>query len=161
MTADAIQRALEETGRPIPSQALLVQAAQALHDYRDVNTAVQATAWTVVQNETPAHSVLVAYQNALAEIADPRLRVARLHRSADSLRRVADFHLEEATEFDGKTAYQLGRDPELAAIFAKRAAAAHSLSAEKLEAAAARDAEAETLAAALSRTTELMRVVAG
>jgi hypothetical protein len=103
---------------------------------------------------------LLAYRAALAEEADPALRIARLHREASDLDARAQPLWAEAAEFSGKAAHRrLNGESELAALFQRRTEAAERV-ASSLEAQAfARRLEAAGLQAALTVRIDLAEVL--
>lgn len=159
--AASIRAALIETGRTLPADDLIASAASALAPSGDLELAIQFAGFGIKQGPSAAYPVLLAYEQALAEIADPTRRVARLRREDASLRNDSEYHARIASEFHGKAAYRTEQgEAELAAGYLAQAQASDRLSAEKLAAAAAKSDEADDLAARLARTADLMMVVA-
>ncbi|MDB5460761.1 MAG: hypothetical protein JWO72_2502 [Caulobacteraceae bacterium] len=83
--------------------------------------------------EDDAHDLLshlLAYRAAVAELADPALRIARLKREAADLDARAEPSWAEAAEFAGKAAFRrLQGESDLASTFLRRAAAAEQTAA--------------------------------
>ncbi len=157
--AASIRAALIETGRTLPADDLIAAAASALAPSGDLELTIRMHGWGIKQDPSPAYPVLVAYQSALAEIADPKVRVARLRLEEKSLRTQAEWSAKSAADYRGRVE---GPTRWAAAetegdYWRSMAEAAERSSAAFLEQAAAKSDEADDLAA---RTAQLMLVVA-
>jgi hypothetical protein len=104
--------------------------------------------------EDDAHALLsdlLAYRAALAERADPALRLARLYREAADLDARAEPCWAEAAEFAGRAAFRrIQGESDLVSTFERRAAAAEQVAASLEDQAFARRLEAAGLQASLA-----------
>jgi hypothetical protein len=99
---------------------------------------------------------LLAYRAALAELADPRLHIARLQREAADLDARAEPSWAEAADLAGRAAFrQLQGEFDLAAQFQRRALAAEQTAAELEAQAFAKRLQAASLQADAGHKTEL------
>jgi hypothetical protein len=154
----SIVTALQDVGRAVPEPDLVAQAAGFLAISPDLERTIQSLGWGIKQNAHPAQAVLIAYQRALAEKADPLLWIARLRWEEAELRRAADYHLRTAADYWGKCGGKWVADSQKA-HWTSCAQASEELSAENLDAAAAKSSEADDLQRRIDRTGALMAAV--
>jgi hypothetical protein len=121
-----ILRALAATDRPACPEAARRMAGEIA-----ACGSLQAAAEALANDEASGLlSGILAYRAALAELADPALRLARLRREAQDLDARAEPAWAEAAEFHGKARHRLLQGQgELAEAFLRRAQAAESLAA--------------------------------
>jgi hypothetical protein len=146
-TAADVLAALTAAGRVADRDAAQA-VARVIAAYGDIDRAEAALA------NDEAHDLLaqlLAYRAAVAELADPVLRIARLEREADGLDARAEPSWTEAAEFAGKAGFRrLQGEGELAAVFQRRTEAAERLAAALEAQAFAKRLEAAGLRAALA-----------
>lgn len=125
---------------PLDIQAVLVAAAAAVDADQAVRLASEivarggveaAVAALATDESSNLLSLLLAYRAALAEAAEPALRVRRLRRKAQDLDARAEALWREAAQDAGLAAARRLRDEAaLAETFQRRAAAAEALASE-------------------------------
>jgi hypothetical protein len=151
-TADDVLAALCATGR-LADPGHAAGVARDIAAYGSIDRAAAALA----NDEAYARlSSLLAFREALAEIADPHLRIARLEREASDLDRRAVPAWAEGAEYAGKAAHRDKQgERDLAALFHRRSEAAERLAADLEDQAFARRLQAAALRAALACRTAL------
>ena len=151
-TAADVLDALTATGRSADSDAAeaLVRVIVA---YGGVGRAEAALA------NDEAHDLLchlLTYRAAVAELADPALRIARLHREADDLDARAEPAWAEAAEFSGKASFRRSQgERELAGVFQRKTEAAERRAAALEAEAFAKRLQAAGLRASLAWRAQL------
>ncbi len=125
-TASDILEVLTTAGRPATRQ-IAERIEGEIARYGDLACAVAA----LTHEDAPALlSDMLAYRAALAEAADPRLRIARLRREADDLDARAEPLWLEAADCAGRARFRRSQGQgELAAIFERKTQAAERLAA--------------------------------
>ena len=154
-----IQAALAASGRAIDPD----QAQRLAEEIRARGGMVEAALAALAADESSLLlSLLLAYRAALAETAEPVLRVRRLRRKAQDLDARAEPLWREAAEDAGRAAgRRLRGEPSLAETFARRAAAAEALAAELEAEAFALRLQAGRIEAEQARRHDLMEVLTG
>jgi hypothetical protein len=152
-----IQAALAAAGRDIEADQ-----ARRLAEEIGARGGLEAAVTALAADESSLLSLLLAYRAALAEAAEPALRVRRLRRRARDLDARAEPLWREAAEDAGRAAARrLRGEIALADTFARRAAAAEALAAELEAGAFALRLQAAQIDAEQARRQDLMAALVG
>ncbi len=153
-----IQAVLAAAGRAISADEALSLAAE-IRTRGGLEAAVTALA---ADESSTLLSLLLAYRAALAEAADPALRVRRLRQKARDLDARAEPLWREAAEDAGlAAARRLRGEAALAGAFERRAAAAEALAAELESEAFALRLQAAGIEAGEARRQDLVEALTG
>lgn len=153
-----VQAALADADRAVDAEQAL-RLAEEIGARGGVEAAVAALA---ADESSGLLSLLLAYRAALAEAAEPALRVGRLRRSARDLDARAEPLWREAAEDAGRAAARrLRGETALAEGLARRAAAAETLAAELEAEAFTLRLRAARIEAQLARRCDLLTALTG
>jgi hypothetical protein len=153
-----IQAVLAATGQTIDDD----QAQRLAEEIRARGGLDAATAALAADESSRLLTLLLAYRAAMAEVAEPTLRIRRLRQSAQGLEARAEPLWREAAEDAGlAAARRLRGETALADAFDRRAVAAEALATELEAEAFALRLQAARIEAEQGRRADLMQALTG